>query len=41
MIGVEKRSAIAGAAALGKNAGTEVIQRGGDIIIESIKHGGE
>jgi hydroxymethylbilane synthase len=41
MIGIEKRSAIAGAAALGKNAGTEVIQRGGDIIIESIKHGGE
>jgi len=41
MIGVEKRSDIADAAGLGKGAGAEVMQRGGDMIIESIKHGRE
>lgn len=39
MIGVEKRSAIHDAIHLGKEAGKEVIQRGGDKIIESIKNG--
>ena len=39
MISVEKHAAIAEAVNLGKEAGAEVISRGGDKIIESIKYG--
>lgn len=41
MISVEKSSAIAEAGSLGKEAGAEVISRGGDKIIESIKYASE